>query len=126
MPKMGSIVGYLTIKSLAAGIAKAGSTDTEKLVDAFRGLKMDGPLGPFSLPRHRSPVDARRLCRQDRPQERRGHMVDYKYVDGASVLPPDAEVRKLRPGIGGLSEWRASVGTGQWLQRSARRTGNVR
>src|SRR5437016_6971676 len=38
-PRMGSIVGYLTVKSLAAGIAKAGSTDTEKLVDTFRGLK---------------------------------------------------------------------------------------
>ena len=46
-PRVGSIVGYLTMKSIAAGIAKAGSTDTEKLVDAFRGLKMDGPFGPF-------------------------------------------------------------------------------
>ena len=26
-----------------------------------------------------------------------GTMVDFKYVDGASVLPPDTEVRKLRP-----------------------------
>jgi branched-chain amino acid transport system substrate-binding protein len=24
-------------------------------------------------------------------------MVDFKYVDGASVLPSDAEVKKLRP-----------------------------
>ena len=32
---VGSIVGYLSIKSLAAGIAKAGSTDTDKLVEAF-------------------------------------------------------------------------------------------
>jgi branched-chain amino acid transport system substrate-binding protein len=24
-------------------------------------------------------------------------MVDFKYVDGASVLPSDDEVRKLRP-----------------------------
>ena len=24
-------------------------------------------------------------------------MVDFKYVDGAAVLPPDAEVKKLRP-----------------------------
>ena len=27
----------------------------------------------------------------------RGVMRDYVYVDGAKVLPPDAEVRKLRP-----------------------------
>jgi branched-chain amino acid transport system substrate-binding protein len=27
----------------------------------------------------------------------RGVMVDWRYVDGASVMPSDAEVRKLRP-----------------------------
>jgi branched-chain amino acid transport system substrate-binding protein len=27
----------------------------------------------------------------------KGTMVDFKYVDGASVLPSDAEVAKLRP-----------------------------
>ena len=26
-----------------------------------------------------------------------GVMVDWRYVDGAAVMPPDAEVRKLRP-----------------------------
>ena len=26
-----------------------------------------------------------------------GTMADFKYVDGASVLPGDAEVKKLRP-----------------------------
>ena len=46
-PRLGSIVGYVTIKSMAAGIAKAKSTDTEKLVEAFKGLKVDGPFGPF-------------------------------------------------------------------------------
>ena len=35
------------MKSLAAGIAKAKSTDTEKLVAAFKGLKVDSPFGPF-------------------------------------------------------------------------------
>ncbi|MGA8615028.1 MAG: ABC transporter substrate-binding protein [Xanthobacteraceae bacterium] len=96
-PKMGSIVGYLTIKSLAAGIAKAGSTDTEKLVDAFRGLNIDGPLGPFSFRAidHQSTLGA--YVGKVGIQNGVGTMVDYKYVDGASVLPPDAEVRKLRP-----------------------------
>jgi branched-chain amino acid transport system substrate-binding protein len=27
----------------------------------------------------------------------KGTMSDFKYVDGASVLPSDAEVKKLRP-----------------------------
>src|SRR5215208_4070686 len=46
-PRLGSVVGYVTIKSLAAGIAKAGSTDTDKMVAAFAGLNVDSPFGPF-------------------------------------------------------------------------------
>src|SRR5512141_2196509 len=34
-PRLGSVVGYVTIKSAVAAIAKAKSTDTEKLVAAF-------------------------------------------------------------------------------------------
>jgi branched-chain amino acid transport system substrate-binding protein len=96
-PKMGSIVGYLTIKSIGAGIAKAGSTDTEKLVEAFRGLKMTGPLGPFRFRAidHQSTLGA--FVGKVGIKNGRGVMVDFKYVDGASVLPSDAEVRKLRP-----------------------------
>ncbi|MEO7937406.1 MAG: ABC transporter substrate-binding protein, partial [Burkholderiaceae bacterium] len=36
-PRLGSVVGYSTIVSLAAGMRKAGGADTEKLVDAFAG-----------------------------------------------------------------------------------------
>src|SRR6266566_4152515 len=48
-PRLGSVVGYVTVHALAAGIAKAGSTDTDKVVAAFRGLKLDSPLGPFEF-----------------------------------------------------------------------------
>src|SRR6201987_847387 len=41
-PRLGSVVGYATMHSLAAVIAKAGSTDTDKLVPAFRGLQGEG------------------------------------------------------------------------------------
>jgi branched-chain amino acid transport system substrate-binding protein len=97
VPKLGSIVGYLTIKSLAAGITKAGSTDTEKLVDAFRGLNVDGPFGPFMFRAidHQSTLGG--YVGKVAVKNGLGEMVDYKFVDGASVLPSDAEVRKLRP-----------------------------
>src|SRR5205823_1307249 len=48
-PRLGSVVGYVTMHALAAGIAKAGSSDTDKVVAAFRGLKLDSPLGPFEF-----------------------------------------------------------------------------
>jgi branched-chain amino acid transport system substrate-binding protein len=98
-PRVGSIVGYLTVKSLAAGITKAASTDSDKLVEAFEGLKVDGPLGPFTFRAsdHQATLGAYvgKLALKDG----RGTMTDFKYVDGESVLPSDAEVKKLRPAL---------------------------
>jgi branched-chain amino acid transport system substrate-binding protein len=96
-PRLGSIVGYTTIKSLAAGIAKAGSTDPEKLVEAFRDLKVDGPFGPFiyRASDHQATIGA--FVGKLAIKDGKGVMVDAKYVDGASVLPSDAEVKALRP-----------------------------
>ena len=84
------------MKSLAAGIAKAGSTDTEKLVDAFGGLKVDGPFGPFVFRAsdHQSTLGA--FVGKIALKNGHGTMVDFKYVDGARALPSDAEVKKLR------------------------------
>src|SRR6267154_3734128 len=96
-PRLGSVVGYVTVKSMAAGIAKAGSTDTAKVVDAFNGLKVDSPFGPFIYrgSDHQATMGAfvGKLARKDG----KPIMVDFKYVDGAAVLPSDAEVKKLRP-----------------------------
>ena len=33
-------------------------------------------------------------------QDGKGVMVDWRYVDGGSVMPPDDVVRRLRPGVG--------------------------
>jgi len=44
-PRLGSVVGYSTIKALAAGFKAAGSVDTEKLVAAFQGLEFETPFG---------------------------------------------------------------------------------
>jgi branched-chain amino acid transport system substrate-binding protein len=96
-PRVGSIVGYLMIKSLAAGIAKAGSTDTEKLVDAFGDLKVDGPFGPFTYRASDHQATLGAFVGKLALKDGHGTMVDFKYVDGASVLPSDAEVKKLRP-----------------------------
>jgi len=96
-PRLGSIVGYVTIKSLAAGIAKAGSTDSDKLVEAFKGLKVDSPFGPFvyRASDHQATMGA--YVGKIALENGKGTMVDFKYVDGASVLPSDEEVKKLRP-----------------------------
>lgn len=96
-PRLGSIVGYVTMKSLAAGIAKAGSTDTKKLVEAFEGLRVDSPFGPFSYRAadHQATMGA--YVGKTALENGKSTMVDFKYVDGGAVLPGDDAVKKLRP-----------------------------
>jgi branched-chain amino acid transport system substrate-binding protein len=99
-PRLGSVVGYVTVKSLAAGIAKAGGTDPEKLVDAFAGLKVDSPFGPFSFRASDHQATMGAYVGKTALKDGKPIMVDFKYVDGGAVLPSDAEVKKLRP-VGG-------------------------
>ncbi|MBV9558273.1 MAG: ABC transporter substrate-binding protein [Pseudolabrys sp.] len=96
-PRLGSIVGYVTIKSIAAGLAKAGSADNEKLVAAFAGLKVDSPFGPFEYRASDHQATMGAYVGKLALENGKGTMVDFKYVDGKDVLPSDAEVKKLRP-----------------------------
>ena len=98
-PRLGSVVGYVTMTSLAAGIAKAGGTDTEKLIAAFRGLKVDSPFGPFEYRASDHQATMGAYVGKIALKNGKGTMADFKYVDGASVLPSDAEVKKLRPAV---------------------------
>jgi branched-chain amino acid transport system substrate-binding protein len=96
-PRLGSIVGYVTMTSLAAGIAKAKSTDTEKLVEAFKDLKVDSPFGPFRYRASDHQATMGAYVGKIALEGGKGTMADFQYVDGATVLPSDAEVIKLRP-----------------------------
>ena len=97
-PRVGSIVGYETMKAAAAIIAKAGSTDTTKMIAAAEGLKVDSPFGPITFRKidHQSTLGA--FVGKTAIKDGKGVMVDFKYLDGAKYLPSDDEVKKLRPG----------------------------
>ena len=49
-PRNGSLVGYNTVLSIAAAMAKAGSTDTEKMVDAFKLHQLVGGIVMTEVP----------------------------------------------------------------------------
>jgi branched-chain amino acid transport system substrate-binding protein len=97
MPKMGSVVGHALISSIVAGIAKSGSVDTEKMADGFAGASFDTPFGKVSW----RPIDHQgtlgTYVGKTALKGGKGTMVDWRYVDGAAALPPDDEVKKLRP-----------------------------
>ncbi len=96
-PRIGSIVGYNTMLSIAAALEKAGGTDTEKLVEAFKGLEVDSPTGKFTYRAidHQSTMGA--YVGTIDLKDGKGVMVDWTYEDGAQYLPSDEEVMKLRP-----------------------------
>jgi branched-chain amino acid transport system substrate-binding protein len=96
-PRLGSVIGYSTILSLAEGMRKAKSTETEKLISAFQGLQVTIPFGKitYRAQDHQSTMGA--YVGKTLNQGGKGTMVDYRYLDGAKYLPTDSEVKKLRP-----------------------------
>ena len=96
-PRLGSVVGYMTLKAAAAIVAKAGSTDTDKLIAAAEGLDIGSPFGPITFRKidHQSTLGA--YVGKTAVKDGKGVMVDFVYRDGAKYLPSDDEVKKLRP-----------------------------
>ena len=96
-PRLGSVVGYSTIKSIAAGIEKAGSTDTDALIAAFEGLQVMTPFGEitYRASDHQSTMGA--FVGNLDLVDGTGQMVDFTYVAGDTVLPSPEEAAARRP-----------------------------
>jgi branched-chain amino acid transport system substrate-binding protein len=95
-PRLGSVVGYSAIKSVAAGVKKAKSSETEKLVKAFEGLQVDTPFGKitYRAEDHQSTMGA--FVGKTKLEKGKGVMVDYQYFDGAKFQPSADLVKKSR------------------------------
>ena len=96
-PRLGSVVGYVSMMALAEGIRRANSTDSEKIVTAMRGMQMSSPFGPFTWRAldHQATLGA--FVGTTAVNQGRGVMKNFRYVDGASVQPSEADVRRMRP-----------------------------
>ncbi len=96
-PRWSSIVGYCTLKSVAAAIAQAGTTETEALVTAMEQLKVQTPLGPVTYRAidHQSTVGA--FIGKTGFVNGKPTLVDWTYKRSDTYMPSDEEVRKLRP-----------------------------
>lgn len=96
-PRLGTIVGYNAILSLAAGIKKAGTTESEAMVKAFKGLEVDTPFGRihYRSQDHQSTMGA--FVGTLAVKDGKGVMTNVRYIDGALVQPSDDLVRQWRP-----------------------------
>jgi branched-chain amino acid transport system substrate-binding protein len=95
-PRQGSVVGYTTVQAAAAAIRRAKSAQTEKLVEAMKGLEMDSPFGPivWRALDHQSTMGAYvgRLAQKGG----KGIMTAWRYADGIFFQPPIEEIKALR------------------------------
>lgn len=100
-PRVGSLVGYNAMLSIAAAIEKAGSTETEALVEAFKGLELDSAVGPITYRAldHQSTMGA--YVGVTAVRDGKGVMVDWSYRKGEDYMPSDEVVKTLRPAEGG-------------------------
>lgn len=96
-PRLGTIIGYSTILSLAAGISKAGSTDTEAMIKAFKGLQLMTPFGQITYRTQDNQSTMGAYVGTLARQNGQGVMVDIHYADGADVQPSDEQVKQWRP-----------------------------
>lgn len=95
-PRIASLVGYMTIEAIAAGIKKAGSTDSEKLATAFEGLQFSSPVGNVTFRALDHQATFGLYVGPLGLKDGKGVMTSNEYVDGSKLLPSDDEVRKLR------------------------------
>lgn len=96
-PRLGTIIGYSTIVSIAAGIEKAGSTDTEAMIKAFRGLDVVTPFGPITYRTQDQQSTQGAYVGVLAKQDGKGIMTNIRYADGKDVQPTDEQVSQWRP-----------------------------
>ena len=96
-PRLGSVVGYSTIMSAVAIIKKAGSLDQDKLIAAASGLTVLTPFGEVTYRPidHQSTMGA--YVGKLGVKDGKGYMKEWRFIDGKDVLPPDDEIKKMRP-----------------------------
>jgi hypothetical protein len=87
-PRQGSVVGYTAVYSVANAMRKAKSADTEKLVEALKGLEMQTPFGPIvwrALDHQSTMGRVRRPARAERRQRRDGELALRRRRQGAAL-----------------------------------------
>jgi len=97
-PRLNSVVGYATVKAIAAGLQKAGGADTEKLIASFKGLEFGTPFGKAMFRPEDNQSTLGIFVGRTEVKDGRGVMPSGTYIDGAKLQPSDAVVRKLRSG----------------------------
>jgi len=97
-PRLGSLLGYVVVYMVRDLIEKAGGTDTEKLISTFENMPFETVIGPVTMRGidHQSTHGA--WVGETTLKGKQGAMKNWRYVDGATVMFSEAEVKAVRKG----------------------------
>jgi branched-chain amino acid transport system substrate-binding protein len=95
-PRMGSLLGYQVFQVIRDMIEKAGSTDTEAMIEAIDGATFETVAGPVTFRDIDNQSTMGTWVGRLAQEGGSGKMVDWRYYDGADYMHPEEEVRAAR------------------------------
>jgi len=95
-PRLGSLLGYMIVYMIRDTIEKAGSVQTEALVQALEDTKFDTVIGPITMRGLDNQSTMGAWVGKLVLNGATGGMTDWKYLDGAAFMHPEAEVKAAR------------------------------
>jgi branched-chain amino acid transport system substrate-binding protein len=95
-PRLGSLLGYVVGYMMRDLVAKAGATETEALIKTLEGQRFDTIAGPVTMRAidHQATLGA--WIGETTLTGKAGNMKNWRFVDGADYVFPEAEVRAAR------------------------------
>ncbi|MBN9035302.1 MAG: ABC transporter substrate-binding protein [Rhizobiales bacterium] len=96
-PSESSLSGYLAAKLLVAMVEKAGSKDTEKMLDGVDGLKFSSPAGEITMRGIDNQGNAPVYVGTVELANGEGRMTDNHEIFTGPFLPTEEEIRAARP-----------------------------
>jgi len=95
-PRLGSLLGYMTVYMIRDTIERAGSTDTEALIKALEDAKFDTVIGPVTMRGLDNQSSMGAWVGKLVLKGAAGGMKDWTYIDGTSFMPSEAAVKAVR------------------------------
>lgn len=96
-PSESSLGGYLAAKLMVSMVEKAGSKDTEALLNAAAGLQFASPAGTITMRGIDNQGDTPVYVGRVELVDGEGRMTDVREISTAPFLPTEEEVRAVRP-----------------------------
>ncbi|KAB0268684.1 ABC transporter substrate-binding protein [Microvirga brassicacearum] len=95
-PRLGSLLGYMVLYMIRDTIERAGSTDTDAIIKALEDAKFDTVAGTVTMRGIDNQSSMGAWVGKLVLKGKSGGMSDWKYNDGTSYMPSEAEVKAAR------------------------------